>query len=62
MMLQAKQRRLMCERFDKQSAKATGQTLEKTAQNIGRDFWLKTEEALGYGLVYQVICLIDQLG
>lgn len=62
MMLQAEQLRLMRERIGKLSVEATGQTLEKITQDIGREFWLKTVEALGYGLVWHVICLIDQLG
>lgn len=62
MMLQVKQLRLMCERIGKLSVEATGQTLEKITQDIGREFWLKTGEALGDGLVWHVICLIDQLG
>jgi ATP-dependent Clp protease, protease subunit len=42
-------------RLEKIFADATGQTAEKIAQDMDRDFWLTTEEALEYGLLGRVI-------
>lgn len=36
-------------------AKATGQSEEKIAKDIDRDYWLSAEEAVGYGLVSKII-------
>lgn len=62
MMIQAEQIRIMTERFYTLFANATGQTREKIAADIGRDFWLTTQEALEYGLVGKMISSVDQLG
>lgn len=42
-------------RLEKIFADATGQSTEKIAQDMDRDFWLTTEEALEYGLLGRVI-------
>ena len=59
--IQADQLLRMRERFVQLFAKATGQTPEKIAKDIGRDFWLTTEEALDYGLLGSVISSTDEL-
>ncbi|MGC3940494.1 ATP-dependent Clp protease proteolytic subunit [Roseobacter sp. EG26] len=61
MMIQAEQIRIMTERFYALFAAATGQTPEKIAEDIRRDFWLTTQEALDYGLVGKVISSINEL-
>ncbi|MEO8529778.1 MAG: ATP-dependent Clp protease proteolytic subunit [Deltaproteobacteria bacterium] len=53
--IQAEQLRIMRERFHKLFAEATGQTEERIAKDMDRDFWLTTEQALEYGLLGQVI-------
>lgn len=62
MLIQAEQLRIMCERFNHLFAEATGQTPEKIAEDTARDFWLKTQDALDYGLLGKVISSIDELG
>lgn len=61
MMIQAEQLRIMTERFYALFAEATGQTEEKIAEDIRRDFWLTTQEAIDYGLVGQMIKSVDGL-
>ncbi|MNL81983.1 ATP-dependent Clp protease proteolytic subunit 1 [compost metagenome] len=45
----------MNERLIKIFAKATGQTEEKIAKDIDRDYWLSAEEAVSYGLVSKIV-------
>ena len=59
--IQANQIRIMSERFHKLFADATGQTPEKIAEDTHRDFWLKTQEAVDYGLVGKIIKSVDEL-
>jgi len=59
--IQAEQIRIMTERFNKLFAEATGQSEEKIAEDTGRDFWLKTQEAVDYGLVGRIIRGVDEL-
>ncbi|MFK7761864.1 MAG: ATP-dependent Clp protease proteolytic subunit [Roseobacter sp.] len=61
MIIQAEQLRIMTERFYALFAEATGQTEEKIAEDIRRDFWLTTQEAIDYGLVGQMIKSVDGL-
>ncbi|MEB2345492.1 MAG: ATP-dependent Clp protease proteolytic subunit [Deltaproteobacteria bacterium] len=42
-------------RIDKTIAEATGQPLEKVAQDTDRNFWMGPEEAQAYGIVGKVI-------
>ncbi len=51
----------MTERFNKLFAEATGQTEARIAEDTRRDFWLKSEEAVEYGLVGQIIRTVDEL-
>jgi ATP-dependent Clp protease protease subunit len=60
--IQAAQLRIMRERFHKLFAEATGQTPEKIAKDMDRDFWLTTKEALDYGLLGKVITSATELG
>ena len=60
--IQAEQIRIMTERFNKLFAEATGQKEEKIAEDTRRDFWLKTQEAVDYGLVGKIIRRVDELG
>ena len=59
--IQAEQIRIMTERFNNLFAEATGQSAEKIAADTQRDFWLKTQEAVDYGLVGTIISSIDEL-
>ena len=43
------------EQLNKILAERTGQTLEKVARDVERDYWLSAEESKEYGLVDQVI-------
>lgn len=61
MMIQAEQVRLMRERLNQIFADATGQSVERIAQDTQRDFWLNTQEALDYGLLGKVIRSVDEL-
>lgn len=45
----------MNERLIKIYAKATGQSQEKIAKDIDRDYWLSAEDAVTYGLVGRII-------
>ena len=53
--IQARQIKLMRQRFDRIFSEATGQSEEKIKEDTMRDFWLTTEEALDYGLLGKVI-------
>jgi ATP-dependent Clp protease, protease subunit len=43
-------------------AKATGQTEEKIAKDIDRDYWLSAEDAIGYGLVSRIVESQSEIG
>lgn len=43
------------ERLNRAIAEATGQPLERVAEDTDRNFWMSPEEALAYGLVGKVI-------
>jgi ATP-dependent Clp protease protease subunit len=45
----------MRKRFYKIFAEATGQTIERLEQDLQRDFWLNTQQALDYGLLGKVV-------
>jgi ATP-dependent Clp protease protease subunit len=53
--IQAREIVKMNERLIKIFAKATGQTEEKIAKDIDRDYWLSAEEAVSYGLVSKIV-------
>ena len=59
--IQAWQIEITRERFELLFAEATGQTPERIREDTKRDFWLTTQEALGYGLLGQVIKTTDEL-
>lgn len=59
--IQARQISLMRERFEHLFAEATGQSPERIKQDIRRDFWLNTQEAVDYGLLNRVITSADEL-
>lgn len=59
--IQAEQIELMKTRFERIFAEATGQTVEKIAEDTRRDFWLNTDEAIAYGLLGKVITSADQI-
>ncbi|MEM9757147.1 MAG: ATP-dependent Clp protease proteolytic subunit [Pseudomonadota bacterium] len=59
--IQAEQIRLMRERFYHLFGEATNNPPEKIASDIGRDFWLNTQEAIEYGLLGKVIASVDEL-
>ena len=60
--IQAEQIRIMRERFYNLFAEATGQTPEKIAKDMARDFWLTAPEAIEYGLLGKIITSADELG
>jgi ATP-dependent Clp protease protease subunit len=43
-------------------AKATGQTEEKIAKDIDRDYWLSAEDAIAYGLVSKIVESQSEIG
>ncbi len=43
------------EQLNKILAERTGQSLEKIAKDMERDYWMSAEETMAYGLVDQVI-------
>jgi ATP-dependent Clp protease, protease subunit len=51
----------MRERLAKVIAKATGQTLEKVAEDIERDYWMTVEEATNYGILGKVITKMSEV-
>lgn len=53
--IQAREIIKMNQRLIKIYSKATGQTEEKIAKDIDRDYWLSAEEAVAYGLVGKII-------
>lgn len=53
--IQAREIIKMNERLIKIFAKATGQSEEKIAKDIDRDYWLSAEEGVAYGLASRVI-------
>ncbi|MGG7518575.1 ATP-dependent Clp protease proteolytic subunit [Allorhizobium undicola] len=53
--IQAKEIIKMNKRLIKIFAKATGQSEEKIAKDIDRDYWLSAEEAKDYGLVSRIV-------
>jgi len=53
--IQAREIVKMNERLIKIFSKATGQSEEKIAKDIDRDYWLSAEEALSYGLVSRIV-------
>ncbi|NGO62586.1 ATP-dependent Clp protease proteolytic subunit [Rhizobium daejeonense] len=53
--IQAREIIKMNQRLIKIYSKATGQTEEKIAKDIDRDYWLSAEEAVAYGLAGRII-------
>ncbi len=60
--IQAAQIEKMRERLAQVIAKATGQPIEKVRNDIDRDHWLNTDEALEYGILGKVIRSSSELG
>jgi ATP-dependent Clp protease protease subunit len=52
----------MRERFYEIFSEATGQSIERLQQDMDRDFWLNTDEAIDYGLLGKVITSVNELG
>ncbi|MCF6768180.1 ATP-dependent Clp protease proteolytic subunit [Thiotrichales bacterium 19S11-10] len=53
--IQAEQIVKMRERLAKVIAKSTGAEIKKVRQDIDRDYWMTTDEAIDYGIVSKVI-------
>ncbi len=53
--IQAREIIKMNQRLIKIFSKATGQTEEKIAKDIDRDYWLSAEDAVAYGLVSKIV-------
>ncbi len=60
--IQAREIIKMNQRLIKIYSKATGQTEEKIAKDIDRDYWLSAEEAVAYGLVGRIIESQSEIG
>ncbi|OLP44336.1 ATP-dependent Clp protease proteolytic subunit [Rhizobium oryziradicis] len=52
----------MNKRLIKIFSKATGQSEEKIAKDIDRDYWLSAEDALSYGLVSRIVESQSEIG
>ena len=48
-------------RINELMARETGQDIEKVARDTDRNFWMTAQEALGYGLIAQIITNIKEL-
>lgn len=53
--IQAKQIEIMRARLNRLFAEATGQPIEKIEQDMERDYWMNTDEAIAYGLLGKVV-------
>jgi ATP-dependent Clp protease protease subunit len=51
----------MRERINRVIARETGQTLEKVIADTDRNFWIGSEDAVGYGLVSKVVSRADEV-
>jgi ATP-dependent Clp protease protease subunit len=60
--IQAREIIKMNERLIKIFAKATGQTEEKIAKDIDRDYWLSAEDGVAYGLASRVVVNQSEIG
>jgi ATP-dependent Clp protease, protease subunit len=60
--IQAREIIKMNHRLIKIFSKATGQTEEKIAKDIDRDYWLSAEDAVGYGLVSKIVESQSEIG
>ena len=60
--IQAREIIKMNERLIKIFAKATGQSEEKIAKDIDRDYWLSAEEGVAYGLASRVVVNQSEIG
>lgn len=60
--IQAREIIKMNERLIKIFSKATGQTEEKIAKDIDRDYWLSAEDGVAYGLASRVITNQSEIG
>jgi ATP-dependent Clp protease protease subunit len=49
------------ERLNRSIAEATGQPLDKVAQDTDRNFWMGPEEAQAYGIVGRIIASASEL-
>ncbi|MBP2548827.1 ATP-dependent Clp protease protease subunit [Neorhizobium galegae] len=60
--IQAREIIKMNQRLIKIFAKATGQSEDKIAKDIDRDYWLSAEDAVGYGLVSKIVESQSEIG
>ena len=60
--IQAREIIKMNERLIRIFAKATGQSEEKIAKDIDRDYWLSAEEGVTYGLASRVVVNQSEIG
>jgi ATP-dependent Clp protease, protease subunit len=60
--IQAREIIKMNERLIKIFSKATGQSEEKIAKDIDRDYWLSAEDAVKYGLVSKIVESQSEIG
>ncbi len=59
--IQAREIIKMNERLIKIFSDATGQTAEKIAKDIDRDYWLSAQEAIEYGLVSRIVTAQNEI-
>jgi ATP-dependent Clp protease protease subunit len=50
------------ERINRLIATETGQSVEQVESDCDRNFWMNSEEALGYGLIARIIARADEIG
>ena len=59
--IQVREMKIMRERLNQIFADATGQPIEKIAEDTDRDFWLSAKEAIDYGLCSKVVTSRDEI-
>lgn len=59
--IQVRQLEIMRARLNRLFAEATSQPLEKIDQDMERDYWMSTEEAIEYGLLGKVVASAAEL-
>ena len=60
--IEAEQILQMRDRINRIFARETGQSVERIARDTNRNFWLSAEEAVGYGLVGQIVERASEIG
>ncbi|PWE17503.1 ATP-dependent Clp protease proteolytic subunit [Marinicauda salina] len=59
--IQVREMQIMRQRLNQIFADATGQPIDKIAEDTDRDFWLSAKEAIDYGLCNKVVTSRDEI-